>query len=97
MNPPQVNSQEFIIATNTIKSLKEKPNNDELLQLYSWYKQASMGDNLAKEPSMFNLKEKAKWKSWLEKKGKDVYSSEIEYITLVNKLIKKYGVNKCSY
>jgi diazepam-binding inhibitor (GABA receptor modulating acyl-CoA-binding protein) len=94
MNPPIINSQEFMIATNTIKNLKTTPNNEELLELYGWYKQATIGDLNIPKPSLLNFKDISKWKSWNEKKGTDLYNSEISYIIFLNTLIKKYGLNK---
>jgi diazepam-binding inhibitor (GABA receptor modulating acyl-CoA-binding protein) len=94
MNPPVINSQEFLIATNTVKSLKKTPDGNELLELYGWYKQATVGDINIPKPSMLNFKDSSKWNSWNEKKGTDVYNSEIKYIKFLNTLIKKYGLNK---
>lgn len=94
MNPPPINTQEFIIATNTVKSLKTTPNSEELLELYGWYKQATVGDINIPKPSLLNFKDSSKWNSWNEKKGNDVYNSEVNYIKFVNKLIKKYGLIK---
>lgn len=94
MNPPIINSQEFLIATTTVKSLKKNPTSEELLELYGWYKQATIGDINIPKPSMLNIKDSSKWNSWNEKKGADIYNSEIKYIKFLNTLIKKYGLNK---
>ena len=90
------NSEEFNMAANIVKKLRQKPNNDELLSLYGLYKQAVNGDNKNEEPSMFTLdfNAKYKWIAWNKNKGKTKQRSEEEYITLVNELIKKYKVIK---
>jgi diazepam-binding inhibitor (GABA receptor modulating acyl-CoA-binding protein) len=36
---------EFIKAAEAVKSLNNKPSNDELLQLYAHFKQSIVGDN----------------------------------------------------
>lgn len=94
MNPPIINSQQFMIATNAAQNLRITPTNKELLELYGWYKQATVGDINIPRPFVINIKDTAKWDAWNEKKGKDVYTSEVEYITFLNILIKKYGLNK---
>ena len=38
-------SAEFNAAAEAVKLLSYKPNNDELLQLYGLFKQATVGDN----------------------------------------------------
>lgn len=48
-----------------------KPNNNQLLKLYGFYKQATEGDITTECPSMMNLKERAKWNAWNSIKGMD--------------------------
>lgn len=86
------NSKEFLIATETVKKLSEKPNNDELKVLYGFYKQAVVGDCNVEEPGIFDIKGKAKWKSWNSNKGMNKFDSEVQYILYVNQLIQKYGI-----
>jgi diazepam-binding inhibitor (GABA receptor modulating acyl-CoA-binding protein) len=87
------NSQEFLIAAETVKKLSQKPNNDELKVLYGFYKQAVVGDCNTEKPGMFDFKEKAKWDSWNSNKGMSKHDSEVQYILYVNQLIQKYGVS----
>jgi len=47
-----------------------KMTDDELLQIYSLYKQGTEGDNTTKEPGFLELKNKAKWAAWNKLKGK---------------------------
>ena len=89
-----VNSQQFINASNTVQKLNKTPTNEELGILYGLYKQATMGDINIIKPSFYQIKEGVKWDNWNNNKGKTLYYSEIEYITTVNILIKKYGLKK---
>ena len=86
------NSEEFLLAANIVKKLKETPNSEELLELYGLYKQATVGDNNQDAPGFLDFKGKSKHQAWLNNKGKDVHDSEVEYITIVNKLINTYGI-----
>jgi len=87
------NSKEFVTATEYVKKLKQSPSNEELLELYKYYKQATIGDINTSRPGFFNLKNQAKWDAWNLVKGTNTHTSEVEYIKLVNVMIKKYGVN----
>jgi len=89
-----VNSEQFKTAAETIKNLNRNASDEELLDLYSWYKQATVGDINIKEPSFIYFTENKKWQSWKSKEGNDTYKAEVAYITCVNKLIKKYGLQK---
>ena len=87
------NSKEFLTAAEYVKKLKQQPSNDELLDLYKYYKQATIGDNNTSRPGMLNLLGGRKWDAWESVKGTSTHNSEVEYIRLVNQAIKKYGVN----
>jgi diazepam-binding inhibitor (GABA receptor modulating acyl-CoA-binding protein) len=52
-----------------VKTLKTSPTNDELLNLYALYKQATCGDNNTCKPGTFDFKGKKKWEAWNGKKG----------------------------
>jgi diazepam-binding inhibitor (GABA receptor modulator, acyl-CoA-binding protein) len=52
---------DFKTAAEQVKKLKQSPSDQELLQLYSLYKQATIGDVNTDRPGMLYLKEKAKW------------------------------------
>ena len=82
-----MNSEAFENAVKNSQSLKSKPSNDILLQLYSLYKQATEGDATGERPGGFDFKGAAKFDAWNAKKGKDKEVAEQEYIELVNKLL----------
>ncbi|MDX2047621.1 MAG: acyl-CoA-binding protein [Chitinophagaceae bacterium] len=77
----------FDKAVAESKTLAEKPSNDTLLQLYSLYKQATEGDNMADPPANpFDFVAKAKYDAWASLKGKSNETAMQEYVELVNKL-----------
>tara|TARA_B100000900_G_C20007347_1_gene484323 strand:+ start:165 stop:437 length:273 start_codon:yes stop_codon:yes gene_type:complete len=88
------NSEQFQLAANVVKKLKQKPSDDELLILYGFYKQATMGNNNQDAPGFLDFKGKAKHKAWLQCKDISVHDAEIQYITKVNELITKYGMEQ---
>ena len=87
------NSNEFIIAANTVKKLSQIPNNDELQNLYGFYKQATVGDINIQKPNFLNFKEVKKWEAWNSCKGLSLFDAEVKYIIFVNNLIQRYGIS----
>lgn len=80
-------AQQFEQAAEDSKNLSERPSNDSLLQLYSLYKQATVGDVNTDPPgNPFDFVAKAKYDSWSGLKGKPKQTVMQEYINLVNKL-----------
>ena len=47
---------DFKAAAERVKSLTKRPSNDELLQLYALFKQASVGDCNTSRPGMMDFK-----------------------------------------
>ena len=80
----------FEEAAERVKNLSQKPNDDEMLQLYGLYKQATVGNINVERPSFWNLVAKAKWDAWNDHQGTDSESAKENYVTLVKSLIKKY-------
>lgn len=79
--------QQFEQAEEESKNLRERPSNDSLLQLYSLYKQATIGDVNTEPPgNPFDFVAKAKYDAWKGLKGKTKEAASREYINLVNKL-----------
>lgn len=108
--------QQFNAAAEKVKSLTKRPTDQELLELYALFKQASFGDNTTSElhdrqqrrksrnasiqcapfrfagkPGMLDLKGKAKWNSWNEKKGMSQTDAQEKYIAYVEELLTKYA------
>ena len=79
--------EDFEKAATDSKNLPEKPGNETLLQLYSLYKQGSVGDvNIEPPTNPFDFVNKAKYEAWAALKGKTSEEAMQEYISLVNKL-----------
>jgi len=79
--------EQFEQAAADSKHLAQKPDNETLLQLYSLYKQGSVGDVNTDPPSNpFDFVAKAKYEAWSSLKGKSTSDAMTEYIKLVNKL-----------
>ncbi|HEX8334478.1 MAG TPA: acyl-CoA-binding protein [Segetibacter sp.] len=77
----------FNKAVEESKNFKEKPSNDRLLQLYSLFKQATVGDvNVEPPANPFDFVAKAKYEAWAALKGKSSKDAQQEYISLVEKL-----------
>jgi diazepam-binding inhibitor (GABA receptor modulating acyl-CoA-binding protein) len=87
------NTKEFLLAAEVVKKLKTKPSQEELLTIYGFYKQAVFGDNNNGEPGWLDFEGKKKHSEWLKHKGMANYDAEVNYITEVNSLIQKYGIN----
>ncbi len=84
------NSPEFEKAAAEIKDLTVRPTNEELLELYGLFKQASCGDCNTARPGMFDLKGKYKWDKWNSLKGMSKGDAENDYIKFVKTLTDKY-------
>jgi diazepam-binding inhibitor (GABA receptor modulator, acyl-CoA-binding protein) len=77
----------FEQAVADSKNLTDRPSNDTLLQLYSYYKQATEGDINVDPPSNpFDFVSKAKFEAWAALKGKTRENAMEEYVELIEKL-----------
>jgi len=82
--------EKFDKAATEVRSLPQRPTDDELLLLYGLYKQATVGDNNTSQPWMFQMEARAKWDAWTKQKGKSKEKAQEEYIQLVEQLKQKY-------
>lgn len=83
--------QQFERAAERSKQFTKRPTNEELLQLYGLYKQATEGDASGERPGGFDFKAIAKFDAWDELKGKSREQAMQDYVTLVEKLEKQYA------
>lgn len=60
--------------------------NTILLELYGYYKQATVGNNVASQPSFLDFKGQLKWDVWNCHKGMLKQTAQVKYIKLVAKL-----------
>lgn len=113
--------QKFNEAAEQVKTLTQRPTDQELLELYAFFKQGTFGDNNTSEysnrtslknkrkfgnfsiilcffllqtitgkPGMFDLKGKAKWNAWNDKKGMSQDDAKEKYIAYIEQLLEKY-------
>ncbi|XP_046564835.1 acyl-CoA-binding protein-like [Haliotis rubra] len=82
----------FNKAAEEVKNLKSKPSDDEMLEIYALYKQATVGDCNTPKPGMLDLKGKAKWGAWDGKKGISQDEARVQYVAKVEELKGKYGI-----
>ena len=79
-------TEQFEDAQKRVKQLKESPGNDDLLQLYALYKQATVGDTQGKRPGMMDFVGRAKFDAWTTKKGLSKDKAMETYVALVHRL-----------
>lgn len=77
---------QFAEAKGLVEKLKSRPSNEELLELYGLYKQATEGDVAGPRPGMLDLKGRAKHDAWTRKKGTTKDEAMKGYVALVKKL-----------
>lgn len=81
-------SESFEDAQKRVKTLASAPSNDDLLELYALFKQATVGDVSGSRPGMLDFKGRAKFDAWAKKKGTSKEQSMTQYVSLVNRLTK---------
>jgi len=84
-------ADEFETAQDNVKKLRTKPSDDELLELYSLFKQATQGDVTGSRPGMFDFKGRAKFDAWSKRRGLDKDGAMRKYVDVVSRLTQKYG------
>jgi acyl-CoA-binding protein len=62
--------------------------NDVMLEMYAFYKQATVGDVSGSRPGMLDVKGRAKYDAWAKQKGKSKDAAMEAYIALVAKHAK---------
>ncbi|KAI4498980.1 hypothetical protein M0802_005846 [Mischocyttarus mexicanus] len=82
--------EQFKEAEEAIKTLTKRPTDEELLEVYAYFKQATIGDCNIPKPGLFDVKGKAKWQYWNNKKGVSMDDAKRAYIERVNDLLQKY-------
>ncbi len=81
--------QNFQQAQIDVKTLTSKPSNDDLLSLYSLFKQGSKGDAEGKRPGRLDMVNRAKFDAWAKLEGKSQDAAKQDYIELVARLLGK--------
>ena len=83
--------QQFKEAALRVEKLSARPSNEQLLDLYGLYKQATEGDVSGSRPGMFDLKGRAKFDAWAKRKGTSKDDAMKKYVALVDKLAAELG------
>ena len=78
----------FTAAAADAKTLPKRPSNDQLLELYALYKQATDGDAVGSRPGVFDLTGRAKYDAWARKKGTGTEAAMKAYVDYVAALRK---------
>jgi len=77
---------QFKDAKARVEKLPSRPSNDQLLDLYGLYKQATEGDVAGSRPGMLDLKGRAKYDAWARRKGASKDDAMKKYVALVDAL-----------
>jgi len=83
--------QDFQTAQTRVKTLSRTPTPEELLELYSLYKQAIEGDVKGSRPGMLDFKGRAKYDAWAGRRGTTKERAMESYVSVVERLAAKYG------
>ncbi len=78
--------KKFETASQKVKQLPSRPDNETLLKLYSLYKQGKEGDVTGDRPGFADFKGRAKYDAWAKLKGTSKEKAMQDYIDLVEKL-----------
>ncbi len=77
---------QFVQAQADVKELPERPDNDTMLELYSLFKQGSVGDVEGDKPGFFDFVGVAKYEAWEKLQGVSQDEAKQKYIDLVTRL-----------
>ena len=76
----------FERASEDVRRLGTRPDNDTLLRLYALFKQGSEGDVRGEQPGFFDFVGTAKYEAWAKLRGVDPDEAKQRYIALVEQL-----------
>ena len=82
---------QFDQAQKDVRKLTKKPSDNDLLALYSLFKQATEGDVNGARPGMLNIVARAKYDAWAKLKGTKNDAAMKQYIAKVGELQKTLG------
>lgn len=79
----------FEEASEKVKNLSSRPDNNTLLKLYSFFKQGSQGNVEGSRPGMLNVAGRAKYDAWKGLEGMSKDEAQQKYVDLVQQLIDR--------
>jgi acyl-CoA-binding protein len=82
---------QFEQAQKDVRKLTRKPSNDDLLALYSLFKQATEGDVKGARPGLLDMVGRAKYDAWAKLKGTHGDEAKKRYVAKAQQLIKTLG------
>lgn len=82
---------DFATASEKAKNFSKKPSNDEFLEFYGLFKQATAGDCNVDKPSALDVKGSAKWNAWNRHKGMSQDAAKAAYVATYEKYAPKYA------
>ena len=82
---------QFEQAQKDVRKLTKKPSDNDLLALYSLFKQATEGDVNGARPGMLNIVARAKYDAWAKLKGTKNDAAIKLYLAKVAELQKTLG------
>jgi acyl-CoA-binding protein len=82
---------DFVAAQARVKQLAHTPKPDQLLELYSLYKQATAGDVTGARPGMLDFKGRAKYDAWSSRQGTSKNAAMQAYVDVVARLVGELG------
>ncbi len=83
--------EDFNEAVSKSKDLSKRPSNEELLEMYGLYKQATDGNVASDRPGGFDFKAIAKYDAWSAKKGLSKEQAMTNYLEFMKKLKESYS------
>ena len=77
---------DFDAAVKRVNTLAKAPSAGEMLELYGYYKQATVGDSTGARPGMLDVKGRAKFDAWAGRKGLTIDAAMTGYLALARRL-----------
>jgi len=78
--------ERFEAAQAAVNQLKHRPDDETLLELYSYFKQATIGDASGPRPGPFDFVARAKYDAWEGRRGMSREVAKRGYIKLLEHL-----------
>jgi len=79
-------ADEFDYAAERVFDLPRTPDNNTLLDLYKFYKQALVGDCNTGRPGGWDVKGQRKWDAWNSVRGMSGHEARERYVDIVKGL-----------
>lgn len=83
-------AEEFEKAQADVKTLTNRPSNDDLGFLYAHYKQAAEGDVSGSRPGRLNMVARAKYDAWSDVSGLSKEDAMQRYVDKVGELLETH-------